>query len=251
MKRIGGMNEKTLDSKGLEMAKDLMMLWKPISEAAVMIGASERTLRAFVNGEGDRPMLCSKEVKGVRCVQPAMAADHLRQHARCAAGAADAPISGTSVDASTSPGAPTIDPEIVAALGGVDPYTLPGHELAQRLAIAGVSEGRVRALVGAVNAKQRHHEAELRAGKNLAPEDVVRMLRSGAMLFCEQIDECAPRWAAELLRILRQEYGLETAKFSNATARLEDFYREQANSVIIALRKEVNDQIQGVELLKL
>lgn len=146
---------------------------------------------------------------------------------------------------------PEFDEEIRRALVGADLNTLDPHELSRRLLLAGVAAEKIRLAVSVANGQLRKREAEVRAGKSFAPEDVIRMLRSGSELFVDQVDAGVSRWSAELLRVLRAEYGLDIAKFPNARARLEDFYREQANTVIVACRKQTDDQIRGIQALEL
>ena len=224
--------------------------WRSLGEIASAIGCSDQTLRNWAKAG----QLATKPLRGVLCGQAFQAYDvaanarRRPQALRKPPGYGSGPESGDLVEAG---GKLPVDPEIRRALGdGVDPFTMDRHELAARLLAAGVDQGKVRAATQLANAVQKRRADEVRAGRNVPPDDVVRMIRSYGELIVEEADAGAPRIAAALLRFMRERYGVDLAtKHPNALAELDDFIRAQSQETLAAIRRRVDDQTHGVQHL--
>jgi hypothetical protein len=238
--------------------------WLPINKAAPIVGCSDQTLRNAVAGTNGRPKLeCKPDKKLGLCVVPRQARAHVLKYCRVKTCDLNVPpelaevVSGAQKQpantSATTSGGLIIDPEISAALNGADPMSFSPADLALRLTLAGVDGFKVKPLIQAVNSLQRKHEADTRAGKNLAPEDVVLMLRSFGELFVEEIDERSPVFGRELLGFLRTNFGVDVSvKHANAADILAKFFSDQfGNKTIVQLRKLVEDQVRGVQYLEM
>lgn len=226
--------------------------WRSLAETAALIGVQERSLRGYVNGQDGRPVLVSKMVRGAKCVQASAAYEHLLAHGKGLFKGLHSPEGYETEKNVDSKGGPKFDPDIVAALAGVDPADVDPHELAWKLLCAGVSREKIQSAVQVANSIQRKHDAAVRAGKNIPPDDVVRMLRAHTELFTDEVDQGSARFSAELLRIIRETFNVDlSAKNKDAVTIIEQFHRENfGNGVIGALRKRVDDQIKGVQVLE-
>lgn len=224
--------------------------WRSLGEIATAIGCSDQTLRNWAK-DG---RLATQPHRGTICAQAFQAYD-LAANARRRPAALRQPPGYASAASTAEPptaGELPVDPEIRRALGpGVDPFTMDRHELAARLLAAGVDQGKIRVATQLANAVQRRRADEIRAGRSVPPDDVVRMLRSYAELIVEETDAGAPRIAAELLRFMRERYGVDLAtKHPAAAAELDDFFREQMQKTLTAIRQRVDDQVRGVQHLE-
>lgn len=240
-------DETTSDLRGARSCDE----WKTLAEAAALICVQERSLRGYVNGEDDRPVLAHRMVHGRKCVQPSAAYRHLLAHGRGKFATLKAPPGFDDLQP-TAQADSKFDREIVAALDGIDPSTVDPHELSWKLLCAGVSREKIQSAVAVANSIQRKHDAAVRAGKNIPPDDVVRMLRAHVELFVDEVDEGSARFAADILRLLREKFGYDlSAKNKDAVEIIDQFHRENfGNGVIGAMRKRTDDQIKDVQVME-
>lgn len=227
--------------------------WKTLAETAATIGVQERSLRGYVNAEDGRPALESKIVRGVKCVQPSAAYSHLQMHGRGKFASLKAPPGyETPTDPPDDDREPKFDADIVKVLGGVDPHTVDPHELAWKLLCAGVSKEKIQSAVSVANSIQRKHDAAVRAGKNIPPDDVVKMLRGQFELFVDEIDEGSARFAADILKMIRDRFSVDLAsKNQDALEMVDQFHRESfGNGVIAAMRKRIDEQVKSVQVME-
>lgn len=234
--------------------------WTKIAEASDQLGVSEVWLRSWTRGECG-PELPSKEMGNTRAVRPGEAYDHIRAHAKRQPPRLKAPpgyAPAVAQDATSAPSVPAadpetmIDPDIRRALGDADPLTIDPLELAWKLVLAGIAPEKIKTVVQVANSHQRKRDAAVRAGKSFPPDDVVRMCRSHGELLIEEVDAAAPRFAADLLRLLRETFGIDlSAKNPSAARIVEAAIREQfGNGIILAVRQRVDDQVHDVQALE-
>lgn len=226
--------------------------WRILAEVAALIGVQERSLRGYVNGEDGRSQLTAKIIRGVKCVQPSVAYTHLCTHGKGKFAGLKAPLDFNAGEGVETSKEPKFDADILAALRGVDPLTVDPHELAWKLLCAGVSKEKIQSAVAVANSIQRKHDAAVRAGKNIPPDEVLRMLREHVRLVVDEIDEGSARFAAEILRMIRERFAIDlAAKNKDANEIIDQFHREIfGNGLIEALNKRVDDQTKDVQVME-
>lgn len=227
--------------------------YKPVHEVADEINVSERALYLRIKGE-KYPALAAREIAGRLCVRTVDAYDHFERHGRRPPGLrrpvqAQTPAVAPPVDEKKPP---AFDAEILAALGDRNPSEIEPHELAQLLFLHGLPDGKIKAAVAVANSVQRKRDSEARAGRNLAPEDVIRMLRAHGELVAEHVDAAAPRFVASLLSYLRKSFSIDlVAKNSDAQLQLEALVLNEIGiGTIKAIRTEIENQVRGVQVLE-
>lgn len=145
-----------------------------------------------------------------------------------------------------------ISPAIRAAIGDVDLENMDPHELSRQLLIAGVDPQLVRVAVAVANSHQTKKRDAARAGRMVAPEDVIKIVRQHGQLYIEEIDSSAGRQASDLLRTIRERFGVVLQEKNPDAARiLENVIRANGNSVIAKVRELIEEQIHGVQALEL
>lgn len=227
----------------------------PISQVAQLIGVEERTIRNWTKEREGRPLLKSEDDGSL--VVPAEAYEFGLKHSPRSRGL-QAPPGYRDAAAPQAPAPASIyefeiAPEILRVLKGRDPFTFDAEELNRILAIGGVPEGMVRVLVQSVRAQQNRRSIELRAGKTFTSDEVTKMLRAHAELLVTEVDVRAPEFAQYLLRLLRTQFNFDmAAKTPSAQDILEAQIRDGfGNAIIRQIRKQVEDQVNGVASLEL
>lgn len=222
--------------------------WLPLPQAAKLLGVSRYWLSRWISGAAG-PIL---ENRGRR-VRPGQAYDHIIAHAKRRPPTLQKPLGYESTAGSQSDldqALNELDPAIKAALE-VDITAVDLHELVVKLVASGASDSKIRACSTAANAIQKKRADTARAGKNVPPEDVVRMLRAHGELYVQEIEASASRFASELLDTIRKQLGPDLAKSNPAAAEiLANSFLEVSNSVILSVRKKIEDQVHGVQILE-
>lgn len=226
--------------------------YKPVHEAADEINVSERALYLRIKGNKYAP-LAAREIGGRLCVRSVDAYDHFERYGRRPPGLRrPAQAQTPALPHTDEKKSPAFDAEILAALGERNPSEIEPHELAQLLFLHGLPDGKIKGAVAVANSVQRKRDSEARAGRNLAPEDVIRMLRAHGELVAEHVDAAAPRFVASLLSYLRKSFSIDlVAKNSDAQLQLEALVLNEIGiGTIKAIRTEIENQVRGVQVLE-
>jgi hypothetical protein len=190
---------------------------------------------------------------GPKCLklQPAVAYEHLREHARslpslrppagyldpARAAAAPGP-GGSAAPADAAPG-PDVETDPVGWLRKIasDPAVLER-----------VGSDKARALSAVVSVLIRHQDSAARAARAVPPEDVIKMLRALAEAFAGHLhDTGAHRLAVRLLSLCRQTFGLDLAAANpSAASLLEHEIRLDANETLIAVQRDLDAATRAV-----
>lgn len=229
--------------------------WLSIDDAAELLGVSGAWLRQWVAGKCG-PAMPARKAAGKSQVQPGPAYEHIVAHAKRRPPELRKPpgydAAGESADDCNSAGSgPAFGPAILEAMK-LDVSNVDLHTLVVQLAAKDADPSIIRAVSTAANAIQKRRADTVRAGKSLAPEDVVKMLRSHGELIAEEAEASAARVASALLRVLREKFNVDLgAKRTDAQQQLENFFLEEMNLTISILRKRVNDQVHDIQTLEL
>jgi hypothetical protein len=225
--------------------------YKPVHEVAAEIGVSERAIYLRIKGE-KYPALAAREIAGRSCIRAEDAFEHFERYGRRPPGLRrPADLAPAHADVGIAK-KPEFDADILRALGDRDPFSIEPHELSTLLFLNGVPESKIKVAVQLANSLQRKRDSEARAGRNLAPEDVIRMLRAHGEIVAEQVDAAAPRFVVSLLSYLRKSFSIDlVAKNSDAQRQLEALVLNEIGAgTIKAVKTEIENQVRGVQVLE-
>lgn len=228
--------------------------WLPLDEAAAILGVSAEILRLFARGEGARPMLASRQVKGRLAVRPGEAFDHLLANARC-----------KSLMPPPGYGPETASPAAELPSGELDErpesddVDLVGllhrlvNDLRREASRSGIGPEQLRAITGAVGTIERVTREREKAALRLPPEDVRKMLQGlGDCWALHTQDHLAPNASARIVKFIHETFDVDLRKHNVEilgflTAEIQD----EANGTIAAVQRAIDDQCAGIRKLEL
>lgn len=107
-------------------------------------------------------------------------------------------------------------------------------------------------LISAAESIRRNTDSEERRLAKIPREDVIKMLRSLGEMYCYTIESSANARAAELLKLIRDQFQVELAQKNTAAVQIiARALCDQANRIEIpALRVRVKEAVEGIELLE-
>lgn len=224
--------------------------FKTLSEVAEAYGPSCTYIREAI-GHPEYP-LPYKVIAGKWSVQAAVVFDWIRTHPGRRAPALKVPLDYFATaneptesdpkrprDTSASP-APSKELDVLAILESVD--TTGNGSVAvetEKLKIA------------LAESLRRHRDSEDARQNLFKGADVIKMLRSLGEVYCETVQSYAGACAADLLKIIRERFGVDLSTENAAALQiLTQALCDQSNRITITvLRREVESQVEGVQTL--
>jgi hypothetical protein len=233
--------------------------WLPIGEVADLLKVAPHTIRKRLPAEDGRvkdhpdwPPLEVRKVKGKRCVSARAVSDHFVTYGtRRPEGFRALPKAEPPATGQTQTGAydPRIDPEIIAALGDLNPMEMDPSDLSKRLLMSGKVElAKVRLAIMWADSHQRQRTAEMKAAAMFTASTVRKMVRAHADLIVDEVDSHDKEFAEELLRYIATNFpGVDlVSRRHDAMQLLCCFYREDMNRIFQKLESRVKGQMQEI-----
>lgn len=219
--------------------------WKTLAQVQDELGPSPTYLREAI-GHAVHP-LEYKQIGGKWCVQKNAVKDWIRLHGGRRAPKLKEPLdyegeeTGDRGQETGDKKAALIPLDVLAILESVN--TDGGGE-------SGVELEKLK--IAKAEALRRHIDSEIARQKLFKADDVVKMLRSLGEVYCETVEAQANAQAADLIKIVRERMDVNLLEyFSGALLVLSQALCDQANRLVIpAIRREIGNQVEGVQMLE-
>jgi hypothetical protein len=216
------------------------MRWERLSVVAAELGISIRMLQLWCKGgESYRPALPHRWVGHRIQVQPAVAYEHLQQHAPKMAVQTPAGLNKNTLSITTTANGSTTAADVLERLAS-DPEFVRQHgtEVA-------------RAMISARSELRRAAGDLAKASTLLTPEEFSKGLRAAMSLFVSHVEDVgAKRCATRIMGFIRKHFDVDLVDRNPAAlGLLERELREDYNCSLRDFCQAIEDRSRGVRLL--
>jgi hypothetical protein len=220
----------------------------PTTQAAMMIGCSDRTLRNYCAGEPGLPQMPHQNVGGAGkyLVQTAVAYEFLLRHAKRHPKGLHPPAGWVSEEDAAkavlpvAPGSEDMDPieRLEAVLRNPRMMSQLGHE-------------QVRVLAAGVEVLRRKSAEDAKAAKRYDEDEVTKLLQAVGREWARQFVNWTPATADSLVAYLQEKFGVSLREINISSRELLlAVLNNRGDEILKGFNKYIEDQVKGVQLLK-
>lgn len=222
--------------------------WKKLSLVAGEIGVSAQYIRNLIH-EHKLPM---EKRAGEWCVKPGEAYEFVERFAKKRPPNLQAPKGYVRAETPAEAPAATSTLPVLPMNLELDPEAIL-REAYRNQAIGEEGNESGKLLIALAEAVRRLNESEEKKQNRMDLDDVIKKLQTLGETYCETMHGTSAAQADELLKVICEQIGVDLRKHNSASKQiLQRAVCVIANErVIVALRRRVKDECDGVQLLKL